>query len=158
MPQKEALRAHLLALRHDLLLIEQELQLHGQESDEIDIVQLKPSADPAFGGLLMRVKKRTPFELRGYLLLPRRGGGVDTWTRVKPGEVTPVGKLIWPEAKHGFRPHDHCNPLLLAEVDASIRAWAMRPNGTIQRKPSQSEASLDDDRRIDRSGDRGRTA
>ena len=66
-----------------------------------DIVQLKPSADATFGGLLMRVKKLDP--IRGYLLVPRRGGSLESWTRVKPCEVGKVGALRWPEAAWGFR-------------------------------------------------------
>ncbi len=66
-----------------------------------DIVQLKPSADPTFGGLLLRVRKVEP--IRGYLLIPRRGGSLETWMRVKPCEIGKIGALRWPEAEWGFR-------------------------------------------------------
>jgi hypothetical protein len=71
-----------------------------------DIVQLKPSADRVFGGLLLRVKKVDP--IRGYLLIPRRGGSLETWTRCKACEVDRIGGLRWPEAAWGFRGWGSC--------------------------------------------------
>lgn len=66
-----------------------------------DVVQLRPSADEVFGGLLLRVRKLNP--IRGYLLLPRRGGALEAWTKVKPCEVGRIGALRWPEAEWGFK-------------------------------------------------------
>lgn len=69
------------------------------------VVQLKPSADPVFGGLLMRVQDSELNLLRGYLLRPHRGGCREAWWKARPGDVDYVGRVIWPEAAWGFRPY-----------------------------------------------------
>ena len=153
MSRKEALWAHICALRTQLHQLEQELFPDGQDQDGADVVQLKPNADPAFGGLLMRVKKRTPYELRGYLLLPRRGGSMETWTRVKHDEVTPVGHLAWPEAQYGFRQYEHVyTPQMAArdaKSDADIRDYWARTSSPPRKRPARQETDHADNRRID---------
>ena len=151
MPQTTALRAHLRELQRYLSMMEREIS-PADIADEADIVQLKPSADPVFGGLLMRIKKRTPYEWRGYLLVPRRGGALETWTRVKPNETTPIGRIVWPEAAWGFRPQGLPSDPWMAGGEPPRK----KPGQEEERPAAESETGArdDDHRRIDRRGDR----
>lgn len=78
-----------------------------------DVVQLKPSADRAWGGLLLRVKQLDP--VRGYLLIPHRGGCREAWVRLKACEFSRIGALQYEEAAWGFRPFSVPVPLPPAE-------------------------------------------
>ena len=68
-----------------------------------EIVQLKTSADPVFGGLLLRVKQRLRDSVRGYLLVAHRGGCREAWHTAKTCEINSIGQLTWPEADFNFR-------------------------------------------------------
>jgi hypothetical protein len=63
-----------------------------------DVVQTRPFADPTFGGMLAVITAAGPYELRGYLLRPHRGGCRDAWLKLKHCEVERIGR--------GFRPAD----------------------------------------------------
>ena len=67
-----------------------------------EIVQLKSTADPIFGGLLLRVKKRLPDAVRGYLMVAHRGGCREAWWTAKHCQIEPIGRLKSPEAEFGF--------------------------------------------------------
>ena len=67
-----------------------------------DIVQLRPSADPVFGVMLIRLSAGHPV-LRGYFLTPHSGGNRMAWSRLKSCEVGRIGTLRWKEAEWGFR-------------------------------------------------------
>jgi hypothetical protein len=107
----------------------------------------------------MRVKKRTPYEIRGYLLLPRRGGSIESWTRVHPDEVTYVGNLAWPEAQFGFHQYDHVfnRPEIQTTYwdkdDADARDYWSRKSTPPRKRPAREDAEDADNSRIDRSGD-----
>lgn len=137
------LLAHIRELQRQISQLEEVVNPDGQGHVQADVVQLKPSADPVFGGLLMRVKKRTPYEIRGYLLIPRRGGSMETWTRVKPHEATPIGQIIWPEAAWGFRMHGWPADPWMHSADPP------------RKQPAREEQPRDaDDRGIHSGGDR----
>jgi len=153
MSRDPALLAHLRELQHHLILLEQEINGSTGPIEQAQVVQLKPSADPAYGGLLMRVTQRTPYEIRGYLLLPRRGGSRETWTRLAPHDVTPIGRIVYPEAEYGFAPYAHCNPEAEA-ISAAVEAEIQKFWGRKRRKPPQQETRDDDHRRINCGGDR----
>ena len=67
-----------------------------------DLVQIRPSADPVFGGLIFRVMKTAAHILRGYVLVPYRGGHAETWQTWKPSDVEKVGRVLRPEAEWGY--------------------------------------------------------
>ena len=79
---------------------------NGEPGDELEatseIVQLKPAADAVFGGLLLRVKKRTATTVKGHFLVPHRGGCREAWWSGSPLEIDPIGELKWPECEWGF--------------------------------------------------------
>ena len=81
---------------------------HAPALDEIpkvdsrEIVQLKSTADPVFGGLLLRVKEWLPDAVRGYLLVAHRGGCREAWWTAKHCQIEPIGRLKSPEAEFGF--------------------------------------------------------
>jgi hypothetical protein len=67
-----------------------------------DIAQIRPFANPNFGGMLTLITKVEPYELRGYLLRPHRGGCRDAWLRLKHCELQRVGRLTWPADNSDF--------------------------------------------------------
>lgn len=67
-----------------------------------DIAQLRLDADPCWGGMLIRICQ-TGWRLRGYLLVPHRGGCRDAWCSLKACELVRIGALPYPEAAWGFR-------------------------------------------------------
>jgi hypothetical protein len=67
-----------------------------------DIVQIRPFASPVFGGMLAAITQAAPYELRGYLLRPHRGGCRDAWLRLKHCEVERIGRAFWPADATGF--------------------------------------------------------
>ena len=71
-----------------------------------DLVQLRPSADPRFGGLIMRATKVNDVGVYGYLLVPWRSGSRCTWRCLQPAQLARVGRVRWPEAEWGFTPQD----------------------------------------------------
>lgn len=72
------------------------------QADSRLIVQLKSTADPVFGGLLLRVKEWLPDAVRGYLLVAHRGGCRQAWWTAKHCQIEPIGRLKSPEAEFGF--------------------------------------------------------
>jgi len=70
-----------------------------------DIVQLKPGADPTYGGTLLRVTRATASHIEGYFLLPHRGGQREAWRRFPPSSLSTIGALIHPESAWAFRPY-----------------------------------------------------
>ena len=63
--------------------------------DAGDIVQIRPSADRVFGGMLVSVMKADAFTLRGYLLRPHRGACREAWLKLNPCEVLRVGPALY---------------------------------------------------------------
>jgi hypothetical protein len=61
-----------------------------------DLVQIRPSADPVFGGMLVAVTRADSAQVRGYLLRPHRGGCREAWLRLNHCEVERVGRMAWP--------------------------------------------------------------
>lgn len=61
-----------------------------------DLVQIRPSADRAFGGMLAAITRAEPYQLRAYLLRPHRGGCAEAWLKLKHCEVERVGRMLWP--------------------------------------------------------------
>jgi hypothetical protein len=80
-------------------ILRRELSPAPTQAEDIgagDLVQLRPFADQAFGGMIAVVTAATLYELRGYLLRPHRGGCRDAWLRLKPCEVERIGRGHWP--------------------------------------------------------------
>lgn len=102
----QTLRAHLEVLERNLCSPD-ETGTPAPESIEPaqpgDLVQLRPAADPTFGGLMLRVTQTHTIGIRGYLLVPHRGGCRDAWLRWKHNDYGRVGRVRWPEARWGFR-------------------------------------------------------
>lgn len=104
---------HIRTLRAHLAVLERTLESRppGGEPDlrlvdpatPGDLVQIAPSADPVFGGLVARVTQTTPSGVRGYLLVPHRGGAREAWQTFKQAVIERVGRVKWPEAEWGFR-------------------------------------------------------
>lgn len=91
---------------------------------EGDLVQLRSTADPVFGGLMLRVTQSRTLGVRGYLLVPHRGGCRDAWHRLKHCEYERVGRVRWPEAEWGFR---------TAGTGPRARLWS--DDGNPQKRP-----------------------
>lgn len=108
--------SHVRALRAYLATLERTLTEHGdlaapapepvEPAAPGDLVQIRPTADPVFGGLMLRVTQTRDFGLAGYLLIPHRGGNREAWQRLKHCEYERVGRVEWPEAEWGFRSAD----------------------------------------------------
>lgn len=71
-----------------------------------DLVQLLPSTDHVFGGMLFRVCKSSAYGVKGFLLVPHRGGCREAWHSYTPGQVRKIGHLHWPESEFGFTKAD----------------------------------------------------
>jgi hypothetical protein len=56
-----------------------------------DVVQIRPTADRTFGGMLALVQQATPHQVRAILLRPHRGGCREAWLRLSPPEVARIG-------------------------------------------------------------------
>jgi hypothetical protein len=67
-----------------------------------DVVQIRPFADHAFGGMLAMVMKAEPYQLRGYLLRPHRGGCREAWLRLHYCDVERIGRSFWPADSTDF--------------------------------------------------------
>lgn len=103
---------HVRTLRAHLAILERALSHeaeHGElETEKLDpvvtggIVQIRPSADPILGGLMMRVTKSRGNEVKGYLLVPHRGGHAEMWQTYTQAEVVRIGRVKWGEAEWGF--------------------------------------------------------
>lgn len=125
--QIRTLIEHLRVLEHTLLspaapaAIELE---HVELATEGDLVQLRSTADPVFGGLVLRVTQSRTLGVRGYLLVPHRGGCRDAWQRLKHCEYERVGRVRWPEAEWGFR---------TAGTGPRARLWS--DDGNLQKRP-----------------------
>lgn len=95
------------ALLHQLHLnleaLEQSLSVAPAELAAGDLVQLRPGSDRTWSGMLLRVTQVSTYELRGYLLVPHRGGCRDAWIRIPPPTVARVGRLIYAEPAWSLR-------------------------------------------------------
>lgn len=99
------LRAHLAILERALAHDAAEGELETEAIDPVvagDIVQIRPSADPVLGGLMLRVTKCIDHQIKGYLLVPYRGGHAEMWHTFHQGEVRRIGRVKWQEAEWGF--------------------------------------------------------
>jgi hypothetical protein len=67
-----------------------------------DVVQIRPFADQTFGGMLAVITQARPYQLRGYLLRPHRGGCRDAWLKLKHCEVERIGRGLWPADETPF--------------------------------------------------------
>jgi hypothetical protein len=67
-----------------------------------DIAQIRPFADRAYGGMLAVITRAEPYELRGYLLRPHRGGCREAWLRLHHCDVQRIGRAVWPAASTDF--------------------------------------------------------
>jgi len=104
---------HIRTLRAHLAILERTLSSPppGGEPDQRlidpatpgDLVQIAPAADPVFGGLVVRVTQTTTSGVRGYVLVPHRGGSREAWQQFKQAEIERCGRIRWPEAEWGFR-------------------------------------------------------
>lgn len=105
---------HVRTLRAHLAILERSLAhdtAHGEiETETIDpvmvgdLVQIRPSADPVLGGLMMRITKANGKEVKGYILVPHRGGHAEMWQTYTQAEVVRIGRVKWSEAEWGFSP------------------------------------------------------
>jgi hypothetical protein len=68
-----------------------------------DVAQIRPFADEAFGGMLVQITATTPYELRGFLLRPHRGGCREAWLRLKPCQLERIGRVYWPDPEFARR-------------------------------------------------------
>jgi hypothetical protein len=68
-----------------------------------DIAQIRPLADATFGGMLFQVATAGPYELRGFLLRPHRGGCRDAWIRLKHCQLERIGRTWWPDPEFARR-------------------------------------------------------
>jgi len=67
------------------------------------IAQLKPDADPVFGGMLLRITQTRNEGVRGYFLVPHRGGCREAWWRAHHADIWRIGRLAVPEPPWAFR-------------------------------------------------------
>jgi len=67
------------------------------------VAQLKPDADPVLGGMLVRLTQIDRYGVRGYLLVPHRGGCREAWWRGAPSDIWRLGRLLAPEPSWAFR-------------------------------------------------------
>jgi hypothetical protein len=75
-----------------------------QELAPGDVVQIRPSADRTFGGMLAAVTKAEPYELRAYALRPHRGGCAEAWLKLNHCDVERIGRMLWPpESRFALR-------------------------------------------------------
>jgi hypothetical protein len=74
-----------------------------QELAAGDVAQIRPFADAAFGGMLYQVCQVTPYELRGFLLRPHRGGCREAWLRLKHCQLERIGRVFWPDPEFARR-------------------------------------------------------
>lgn len=68
-----------------------------------DVAQIRPFADAAFGGMLVQITAAEPYELRGFLLRPHRGGCRDAQLRLKHCELERIGRSYWPDPEFARR-------------------------------------------------------
>lgn len=64
-----------------------------------DIAQIYPTSDPDFGGLCVRITRASPYEVRGYLLMPHRGGCQEAWYRFHQRDLLRIGRAAFPDPK-----------------------------------------------------------
>lgn len=104
---------HIRVLRSHLAILERTLAMPAASGEQDlrvvdpvtpgDLAQLAPSSDPVFGGMVMRVCQCASNLVRGYFLVPHRGGAREAWQKFKQSELSRVGRVRWPEAEWGFR-------------------------------------------------------
>lgn len=68
-----------------------------------DVAQIRPFADTAFGGMLVQICQAGPYELRGFLLRPHRGGCREAWLRLKHCQLERIGRTYWPDPEFARR-------------------------------------------------------
>ena len=66
-----------------------------QELAPGDLVQIRPSADRTFGGMVAAITRAEPYQLRAYVLRPHRGGCAEAWLSLKHCEVERIGPMLW---------------------------------------------------------------
>lgn len=109
----EVTAEHIRTLRSHLAILERTLGMPTAPAEQDlrvvdpvtpgDLAQLAPSSDPVFGGLVMRVCQCASTLVRGYFLVPHRGGAREAWQKFKQSELERVGRIRWPEGEWGFR-------------------------------------------------------
>ena len=68
-----------------------------------DIAQVRPLTDRTFGGLLFFVTQVLPYQVRGYLLRPHRGGCREAWLSFHHGDLERVGRPAFPAPEFARR-------------------------------------------------------
>jgi len=58
-----------------------------------DVAQIRPQADPLFGGMLFATTQVHGDRIRGYLLRPHRGGCHEAWLTLKPTDLQRIGRM-----------------------------------------------------------------
>jgi len=106
---------HTAALRALLTELESQAPRAGEDCDDLkpgDVAQIRPYACKAFGGMLVVITRAEPYELRGSLLRPHRGGCREAWLSLKHCELERVGRPHWPDRNSDFatRCEDQAGP------------------------------------------------
>jgi hypothetical protein len=76
------------------------------EPDELhagDVAQIRPFAHRTFEGMLFCVGAASPYEVKGYLLRPHRGGCREAWLTFNHHELERVGRTWWPDPEFARR-------------------------------------------------------
>jgi len=85
------------------LLTREDVDAGAEDFRPGDVVQLRPHACRTFGGMLAVVCQASPYELRGFLLTPHRGGCRDAWLRWRAGDLDLIGRTTWPDPEFAHR-------------------------------------------------------
>lgn len=56
-----------------------------------DVVEIRPTADRTYGGMLALITQAKPHQVRAILLRPHRGGCREAWLTLSPPEVAKIG-------------------------------------------------------------------
>lgn len=94
------------ALLRALLARESTSQAEPAEFTDLapsDIAQIRPLSDAAFGGMLVQIAHAEPYDLRGFLLRPHRGGCREAQLRLKHCQLERVGRVYWPDPEFARR-------------------------------------------------------
>ena len=68
-----------------------------------DIAQIRPLSDRTLGGLLFFVTQALPYQVRGYLLRPHRGGCREAWLSFHHGDLERIGRPYFPAPEFSRR-------------------------------------------------------
>jgi hypothetical protein len=98
---------HIHALKLQLSMLESSLhtpqEVQQEDPGNFSLVQLHPTADKVWGGMLLRGKRVRSGRIEGYLLRPHRGDHREAWYSARLCEVTPLAAIPFPEPAWGFR-------------------------------------------------------